>query len=321
MRRGWAVFAFTLAAGAGWAGAAIHSEAGTAGAPSLSHQTGVRMQGMGNAALAHFEDLNALYGNPAGIGFLRHIEVLTQHRRFFQSISQSNLGFVIPFSGANASNVRNLGVFGMGVSYSDYGSFAGRDAGGAVTSDFSADDWIGQATYGKLLTRDLSVGFTGKFYRFGIADVRSDGAAFDAGALYRFSRWGSVGAAATNLGQDIRFHTADSRLPRAYGGGVAFYPFPEKLTVAADAEASDHNHPRYRAGVESWISQVIAVRAGYDSTYDAGTGLTAGFGLRVNDLNVGFFPIRRFSLDYAFVPSSDAGDLHYVSLAFRFGDH
>ena len=61
-------------------------------------------------------------------------------------------------------------------------------------------------------------------------------------------------------------------------------------------------------GAEYWIMEDIAMRAGYTSEIDEGLGITGGLG-------VGFGNLR---LDYVYIPYSDLGDTHRISLAMGF---
>ena len=60
-------------------------------------------------------------------------------------------------------------------------------------------------------------------------------------------------------------------------------------------------------GAEYMAKKTVALRLGYNGRNDAGTGLTLGGGLMV----------RRFALDYAFVPFGDLGNAHRFSFAYR----
>jgi hypothetical protein len=60
-------------------------------------------------------------------------------------------------------------------------------------------------------------------------------------------------------------------------------------------------------GVEFGLSSAIALRAGYRSGRDIGSGLSAGLGFRLD----------RVGIDYAYVPYAELGDTHRFSLQIQ----
>ena len=72
-----------------------------------------------------------------------------------------------------------------------------------------------------------------------------------------------------------------------------------------------------RGGLELRLNEVVALRAGYDDAYDAGSGLTMGAGILIKDFELGFFPLKRVTLDYAYRPSDDLEALHYITIGAR----
>ncbi len=63
------------------------------------------------------------------------------------------------------------------------------------------------------------------------------------------------------------------------------------------------------AGLEYWIKDIIAVRAGCNSKDDASNGLSLGIGIKADI----------FSLNYAFVDYGELGYTHRMGMDIRFG--
>ncbi len=80
------------------------------------------------------------------------------------------------------------------------------------------------------------------------------------------------------------------------------------LVLALDIASPLDNDTYYCAGVEWWMWDGIALRAGYKTNQDIGQGLTAGLG----------FKKGKIQFDYAYVPYGDLGDTHKVSLGMSF---
>jgi hypothetical protein len=314
----WAVAAFVFL----WADPvrAASADAGTRVAGILASQPGARPRGMGNAFTAVPGDINALVVNPAGLGTLTHREVTAMHRESIGGITHDYAGYVLPLDMGSAENLRDLGVVGFHGGFVDYGSLENRGVTGAGQGSFDARDSMLGLTYGKHLTQQLTLGGTAKLYRLRIAEQRAEGSAFDTGVLYSFlSGRGAVGAALLNWGGEVSYTGTGEGLPQAFSAGLSLTPVQDVTLVALDLVNPADDDLGYRAGFEWWFTDLLAARAGYDSTYEPGH-LALGLGIRIQSLEVAFFPIHRLLLDYSFTPSGDFDNLHNISLSLRFGD-
>ena len=321
MKRFALLLLLTAAAGAPRAAHAVRNpDTGTRPSNILTSLPGAHPRAMGNAFTALADDANALFFNPAGLGGLERAEFTATHRQLYSDISQQNLGVVLPLDLTSAANFRELGSLGIYGGFLDYGRFTGRDAAGTPTGDFEANDRLVGVAYGMALTPRLLLGAAVKHYNLHLADKKVKGVAMDGGLIYRLTPDRlSFGVAATNFGQSFSFASEEEDLPLAIAGGLAFTP-DDRFTLTADVVDPKDDSVGYRVGAEAAVGRVIALRVGYDSTYDPGPGVSAGVALHADRLELAFFPIQRFTLDYAFVASDDLEDVHTVSLTFRFGD-
>ncbi len=299
--------------------AAIHSEAGTVSGSAFTTIPGGRAAAMGGAQTAIVEDNNGIFGNPAGLGFARRIELNGMHKTLFQGLQQNNVGLAVPLGLMSAANVRNFGAIGAGLIYLDHGRFTGRDAAGAAIPDFDAVHRIINVNYAKTIGGQFSVGAAAKLYSFELADSVSNGTVVDAGFLYHPFPWVSGAFTAFNQGGDLKYSAQAEKLPKVYTAGLAIYP-TKRITLAADVDFPLNDYPRGKTGLEVWVHRALALRTGYDSAYDPGTGVTAGLGLRIQHFEIAYFPIYQIDVDYGFTPSDDLGNQHDVSVSFKFGD-
>lgn len=300
----------------------IHPNAGTLNSSILNSQPGVRPAGMGNAYTAVAEDIHSVYANPAGLGYLRHAEINMIHSLKYEEISESHVAFSIPTGLMSAGNLSNFGTFAGSIGLVDYGHLDARDRSGNPSSlDLKSKEVMAMASYGKSVYERLSVGFSAKYYILQYSEAFVRDFAYDFGFQYKIHPdFCKAGFAVKNLGNSIRLIQTDEDLPRSVTAGIAVTPWGGRVTVAFDVEDPEDNYPAYKSGGEFWVNNMFAVRAGYNSSNDMGTGVTAGFSLRVREIEAGFFPIRHLTLDYAFVPQSRLGDVHRFGLTFRFGD-
>ncbi len=310
--------AFLAAGSSSWA--APHPETGTRAVNILSVQPGARPRAMGNAFTAVPDDANALWFNPAGFGTIKYWDFVATHKTFLADMQQSHVGTVLPLSFLTSDSLMDFGAVGASIGLLDYGTFSGRDAAGAPDSDFTAKDGLLTLGYGKSIGA-LSVGVNAKMYKLKISGHRAEGTAYDIGMMYKpkASFWG-FGAAVKNLGGQVRYAQVDEPLPQEVTAGVSMVPLRDKFMLNADLVNPKDSYAGYRAGAEYWANRIIALRAGYDSTLKAGSGFSGGIGISLERIEAAFFPVRRLTIDYSFVPADDLDNTHSISVSFRFGE-
>ncbi len=307
----------------------LDADAGTRGALLLDERFSVRSQGMGRASAALADGGDLLFGNPAALPAARYVELSAAQRRMTEEVVHSFTGLAVPLGDVTSANVRGFGVVSAGYGVLDYGDFAARDAAGNPAPNFKAQDALWTFGYGKSFRDRLLVGGRMNLYRMKISDRKARGTAYDAGVLYRAvpGRW-NVGLAVFNSGGDLSFGNEREELPVSYAGGVAFCPSSGKARLAFDVVRPRDGLAAYRAGGEWMATDLLALRAGYDTGNDLGNGWTFGAGLRIHKFEALFYPVRDLNLDYSFVPakgtvrsgsSTDAGT-HNFSLTLRLGD-
>jgi hypothetical protein len=307
--------AFVMAAAA----YAVDSQAGKATSNLLSIQTVARPAAMANAFSAMEGDINSMYRNPAGLGFMRKSEFIASRFSGLGELSANTLGVAIPLGDVNVSNVRHLGVVGVALSNMDYSKEDVFDASGVQGGTWNGSDKELAVSWGKSINTQASVGVTAKLYRVEIFGKSDSGTLIDIGTLYKLVPGiFNVSASALNIGGQTSYEGKGSDPATSYVAGAAFMPFgTDKLALTLDAEKPRDASSAIKTGVEWNPVNALILRAGYDSTYDAGSGISLGMGIVLMNLEVGFFPVDRVTLDYAFTPNSDLDYTHRVALSFR----
>ena len=314
------VVIFILSVSATTAFASTQQDVGTTGGQSLEMEMGVRPAGMGGAFVAVADDANALHWNPAGLSQVKYVELNTAELQHFEDIKTLDLGLVYPLDQMHSANIKSLGTLGFNISLFDLGKLVGRDETGASTGDFKSKDRILNVSYGKYLTESFSLGVTGKFITQEIATYKAETYAFDVGGLYNTPIENlNLGFCVQNLGSQIKFVKEGDNLPRNVKVGMAYKMFAKNLTLAVDLNKPINNFYRVNAGLEWWLGNVLALRVGYKSRYDLGSGLSAGAGLSIKDFDFSFMPVKEIVFDYAFTPYGDLGNSQQVSLLLKLG--
>ena len=308
MSRAAAALALALAASPAAALNFATGGVGTSGADFLTVGVGARALAMGSAfaAVDTGADANAANWNPGALALVDAANVTASYNSLFVDENQGYLGYAAPVGA-------NQGVWAAGVNYLAVSNIQAR-AGDTESPDstFTDQNYAAALSYARSSAESLSLGGSLKYIRTQIGARTHSAMAADAGALYRTPVEGlTAGAAIRNLGTDI----GPDNLPVDFRGGLAYKLFGAKLLVDADVDWLATERTAYASlGTEFWITPNLAARGGYEFGHGADqlqnslVGLGIGLGLK----------LRRFTMDYAFLPYGDLGPTHRVTLGLRF---
>lgn len=276
---------------------------------------GTRPLGLGGAFTALADDENALFYNPAGLGFLEKMR--------FGS-------FYEPRFGAAFGDLALAGSrFGAGLLFFNLGGLERRDANDKAAGTFTYGSTGLVGAGGVRLADlpwklrlppnlDLALGLGLKFYQVSALEGGSgSGLALDLGLLWAqglvvggLPLGLRLGAKVENLGLAIEYGTgyAEAWALNLRLGTAATV---RDLTVALDLETRGliHLGAEYRftkIGLERFGLGTLALRVG--GFTQGGLALTLGFGLQ----------FQNFYLDYAFITYPQAADTHRLAFAAEF---
>ncbi len=294
----------------------LAAPAGAAGSPTLRRSLSARSAAMADAYSAVAGGISSLATNPAGLAAARRPQLDTTFTSGVLNDSFGFLGWAQPLP---------LGTAAAGLSYYDAGKVDLHFTGGRHETRTAQLDFVGHLAWSLELPGGLSVGATGKHYRFELAqEARAAGFAGDAGAQWRTPVPGlSLGAAAQNLGPGVRFEQESDPLPLTTRGGASWSwksaeakELESYLTVTrflASAEAIKTIDEAVIGALGSELAMdfgaetSIALRAGWRLNSDYAR-LTLGVGMREG----------RFTLDYAMAEKRALGQTHHVGFGVRF---
>jgi hypothetical protein len=235
---------------AGLAAPAVQAQVSTTAVPFLRIEPDSRAAGMGNTGVALADDANAVWWNPAGLGFQGGAEVGITHSNWLPEFN-TNLYFDYL---VGKYHVDGVGTFGGQVAFMNLGEHEQRDNEGVEVGDFRSFDLAAGVSYGVTLGERLAFGTGARaIYSQLASDVANiDGTAYavgvDLAALYRtrpFALGGvettfSAGANLSNMGPTIDYDGSteeEDPLPQHLRFGAAStFQFDEfnELTVALD---------------------------------------------------------------------------------------
>lgn len=278
---------------------------GTGGATPLNFlflDADARPVALGGAYAALAADANAVHYNPAGLSFIKSHQASFMHAEHFQDVTQEY--------GALALK-QGFGLMVNTLGFGDVGRTTLSNPRGTGLDSFGIRDWAVAAGYGRKVKWDwLGLGGNIKYLREDIDNVSAQAGAVDLGVLADLKDPLGVplsfGLALQNLGTKLKFQSSREELPLNLKAGLA-YRFWESGTLALDVNHPREGDPTVHVGAEYVANKTAALRLGYNGRNDAGTGITLGGGVF----------LRRFALDYAFVPFGDLGNAHRFSLSYR----
>lgn len=265
---------------------------GTSGAAFLKVLPGVRAQAMGGAYTALASGISGIHWNPAGLAFSADKEFSAMYMKWISDIRYSFLGYTHPV-GEDVS----FGISGIYLST----KVDGRDEIGQKTGDIDFGSFAGTVNCSYLFSEWSSWGVNIKYIKEDIGSDKIKASAYDIGNLYRFLD-GKLrfGLSAQNLGSKI----GKDNLPLNFKVGAAVLPWEDKFTFAFDANFPNDNKEHFNVGIEYQPVELIAMRCGYPSSFGIGI-------IHKGEYTAG-------SIDIAYLPYGDLGDVYKVSYTIRF---
>jgi hypothetical protein len=280
-----------------------HAFPGRQGAAFLDVPVGAGPAALGGAYTALATDAYATTYNPAGLAHLKGPQLAAQHVNYIDTIHHEHFSWARPG--------RNKNGFGLTAQYFGSQRLARTDQSGTKTGEYSSYFGMAGISYGRILNRIVSFGFTGKVIRGDLDNQTANAVAGDIGALFQLRENISAGATFQNLGSRLKFVNAEDSLPATLKLGIASR-FQSWLW-SADGGIRNSELVSAHGGAEWRPVDVLALRLGYRTdTLRENTsvaGLTVGMG----------FNIWNQEVAYAYLPLEELGNAHYFSVLLNFG--
>jgi len=271
---------------------------------------------MGESGAGLYGDLlGALTLNPAALAMTDYRELAFTYNMWIEDVSIQQAAYAHPLPAA-----RN-GVLAASVTRLGMSSIDGYNNSGDYTGAVDAGDLAVSLNYARRLKgpwQDMRLGlFTGaglKYARESLDTVAASAALLDVGMLWRSRVKGGVlglGLSAQSLGGKFKFDTQSDPAPSVVRAGISYVLLAagDPVSLALDLKKPNDSGTVYAYGVEYLIRKVIALRAGYISGADLGSGLRLGGGVN----------IRLIQFDYALAGYGKFGSAHRFSLSYKFG--
>jgi len=296
----------------------LHAAGATTAFSFLRNDASARTAALAGSVVTITDDPNMVFYNPAS---LATIEGMRGSIGLFKHLLDINAGAV-----SYSTEIEDIGRFGVGLLYTNYGSFNETDAVGNTLGTFGANDLALSIGYATTLQEQLYVGGAVKFIYSGIAGYTSTAVAADVGILYRIpDARVALGASIRNLGAQLAtYNGIREQLPLDVTVGASVVPkgLPLLLNVgfhrlADNVSSLGERFRHFTVGGEFTLSRVLLLRVGFDNAkrkdFKIGSsadlaGFSAGLGVLVSD----------YTIDYGLSSLGKAGNLHRISVSTAF---
>jgi len=278
---------------------------GTTSAQFLKLGIGAKSAAMGNAVAGVYNGTDAIYWNSSALNYMTRKELSFSHTIWFEDISYEWLAFVLP--------TQEYGNFGVAIQYVSYGDIKKVDINNTPNGSLSPLDMAIYLSYANTY-ENFNLGGNLK-YIYSKIENSASAFALDLSASYDITNELCIGAAITNIGQQMKFNDESEILPLLFKVGAAYWILNSWL-ASLDLNFPNDNDFYFNLGTEYKVfaneKTDIFIRAGYDGRNKDVPGfnwLNLGFGINYLD----------YVFDYAFVPYGDIGMTHRFSFSIKFG--
>jgi hypothetical protein len=188
-------------------------------------------------------DANLFLANPALLGVETKNQASMNFNTQFKGIWSGN--------GSYAFKYKDIGFFGIGVSFINYGTMKAYDAGGNAEGVTSANETVFALGYAKPINKNISIGGNAKVVYSILGSYIGSGVMIDAGAVWRKSdSVVSVGLSIRNLGAMVLNYGNGKSEPLPFQAeiGVNFKPkhMPFRFNITAhDLQKFDLTYNQY----------------------------------------------------------------------------
>lgn len=290
---------------------------GTSNADFLKIGVGARPEAMGGAFAGVADDANSAYWNPAGLSSIEKWSVTAMHLVWYVNTMYDYISVVAPLD-----NVTNLGISGNFLYVPSYNSTGGIFAAEDAPASYDLAITLSAArNFGNLYTTDFTIGnislganFT-YITRSLLGESLAPTVSADIGIIANVTESFKAALVLQDMGTSLGKDPSPFGVRLGLSHDFAFSPEFGILLAGDINKPFDLSNPDYQKwffglGAELRFFGYGYLRGGYKlgSTEE---GYTAGAGIAVPDIG---------SIDYAFVPHTDLGYTHRISLSLEFGN-
>lgn len=286
----------------------------------LRVETGAKASSLAGAFDTYTDDPNAMFYNPASLSTITNNKVSAGFGKYLLDMNFGTLAY--------AQKYKDIGWFGIGVKYFDYGSFDRADETGTPTGEtFNANDLMISVGYGNFIYERINYGITVKYIYSGIAEYKSSAVAMDFGMQYHMpASQLSLSFGVLNLGAQLSSYIdTKEKLPMDVRVGVSkrleHTPVRLNVTFSKLNESREKLVQHFKAfsiGAEFIFSDYVSARLGYDNESRQDMKLGTSLGISGFSTGLGMRFAEKYVFDYSLNSLGKVGSTHRVNLGYIF---
>jgi long-subunit fatty acid transport protein len=284
----------------------------------LNLNVDARSSAMAGSFVSVDNDVNSIFYNPAGLATLKGKQASVGFFKYLLDINSGNVSY--------SQKYKELGYFGVGIRYMNYGTFDKFDESYENIGTFGASDLALSLGYANKYKDNLNYGANLKVIYSTIDVYNSVGLALDLGAMYLIpDKKLNLGISILNLGTQVKEYLATSeKLPLDIRIGMTKtlenLPLTVNIGFANLANTYDKFYERFKniiIGGEFVLNDYVLLRIGYNNTerQNFKTGSSLGIGGFSAGLGIKF--TEKYKLDYAFNSLGNIGAAHRFNIGFN----
>ncbi|NUN09610.1 MAG: type IX secretion system protein PorQ [Ignavibacteriaceae bacterium] len=278
-----------------------------------------RAGAMAGSFVATVDDPDVIFYNPAGIKDLSGVPVSFTYTKHLLDMNMTALSASYEF--------KNIGRFGLGIKYANYGDFTEYDEYGNQFGEYGAGDLALLVGYANEISENFNYGVNAKYVYSSIAGYSSTALAGDIGVMYLIpGERLNIGFAVMNVGTQLQSYIAsEEELPLDVVFGISkrllylplqFHVDFHRLNRSSEGSITSRLKS-FTFGAEFTLSKVLKLRFGYDNEKRSELKVGSFAGLAGFNFGVGF-NVKDYTFNYAYSSFGEIGALHRIGVNSTF---
>lgn len=286
----------------------------------LRVETGAKASSLAGAFDTYSDDPNAMFYNPGSLSTITNSKVSAGFGKYLLDMNFGTLAY--------AQKYKDIGWFGIGIKYFDYGTFDRADESGTPTGEtFNANDLMVSVGYGNYIYEKINYGITVKYIYSGIAEYKSSAFAVDLGLQYHIPESQlSFAFGVNNLGSQLSSYIeTKEKLPLdirvGFSKRLEHTPVKLNVTFAKLNESREKLIQHLKAfsiGAEFIFSDYVSARLGYDNESRQDMKLGTSLGISGFSTGLGIRFAEKYVFDYSLNSLGKVGSTHRVNVGYIF---
>jgi hypothetical protein len=280
-----------------------------------------RSSALAGAFETYTDDPNIIFYNPAGLSTVTQKQVSATFGKYLLDINFGTASFAMKY--------KNVGWFGAGVKYFNYGSFNRTDENGIISGTFHANDIMFSVGYSNLIYDEVNYGINVKYIVSQIAEYNSNAVAFDFGLLYIIpSQDLNIALTVNNYGEQLAAYiSSKEKLPLDVRIGVSkkLEHLPLRLSVSL-SNINDNTIKfldvkrlkSFAIGGEFYLSDYVSARIGYNNENRQDLSLGSSIGITGFSAGLGIKFASKYKFDYSLNSFGKVGSTHRFNVGYIF---